>query len=68
MLLIIPDDITFFCQIHEDLKKHPLVIGIQNQLRSRHQIYDFFSDHAKFEFQNGLLYCDGLLYVPNGPM
>ncbi len=33
---------------------------------SHHQIQDFFSDHAKFEFQNGLFYSDDLLYVLDG--
>jgi hypothetical protein len=33
---------------------------------NHHQVQDFFNDHAKFEFQDGLLYCDGLLYVPDG--
>jgi len=58
----------FFSQIHENLKKHLLVIGIQGQLRNHHQVQDFFDDHFKFEFQDGLLYCDGLLYVPDDPM
>jgi hypothetical protein len=61
-LPIIPNDISFFNQIREDLKNDPLTIGIQGQLRSDHQIQDFFNDYAKFE----LLYCDGLLYVPDG--
>jgi hypothetical protein len=30
---------------------------------SHHQIQDFSNDHAKFEFQDGLFYHDGLLYV-----
>jgi len=29
MLLVILDDITFFCQIHENLKKNSLAIGVQ---------------------------------------
>jgi hypothetical protein len=33
---------------------------------NHHQIQEFSSDHVKFEFQGGLLYHDGLLYVPNG--
>ncbi len=37
-LLIIPDDTTFFCQIHEYLKKDPLAIGIQGQLKNHHQV------------------------------
>jgi hypothetical protein len=57
----------FFGQIRENLKKD-LVIGIQGQLRSHHQIQDFFSDHVKFKFQDGLLYHDGILYVSNGLM
>jgi hypothetical protein len=57
---------SFFCQICEDLKKDPLAIGIYSQLRSQHQIQYFSSDHAKFKFQNGLLYFDGFLYVHNG--
>jgi len=56
------DDTTFHCQICEDLKKDLLIIGIQGQLRNHHQIQDFFNDHAKFEFQDGLFYRDALLY------
>jgi hypothetical protein len=56
---------TFFCEICEDLEDL-FVIGIQSQLRSHHQVQDFSSDHAKFKVQNGLLYCDGLLYVLDG--
>jgi hypothetical protein len=33
---------------------------------SHHQVQDFSSDHVKFEFQDGLLYCDGFLYVHDG--
>jgi hypothetical protein len=66
MLLVIPDDTTFFCQIREDLKKDLLVIHIQSQLRSHHKVHDFSNDHDKFDFQNGLSYHDGLLYVLNG--
>jgi hypothetical protein len=65
-LLVILDDATFFCQIHENLKNDPLVIGIQGQLRNHHQIQEFSSDHVKFEFQDGLFYHDGFLYVYNG--
>jgi len=35
---------------------------------SHHQVQDFFDDHVKFEFQDGLFYCDGLLYVIYGFM
>jgi hypothetical protein len=62
--LVILDDTSFFCQIHENLKD-PLAIGIQGQLMSD-QVQDFFNDHVKFEFQDGLLYRDGLLYVLDG--
>jgi hypothetical protein len=65
-LLVIPDDTTFFCQIHEILKNDLLFIDIQGQLRNHHQIQDFSSDHVKFEFQDGLFYHVGLLYVSNG--
>jgi hypothetical protein len=58
-LLIIFYDTTFFCQICEDLKKGPLVIGIQGQSRNHHQIHDFSNDHVKFEFQDDLFYHDG---------
>jgi len=61
--LITLDDKTLFHQICEDLKKDLFVVDIENQLKSQHQIQDFFSDRAKFKFQNGLLYCDGLLYA-----
>jgi hypothetical protein len=64
-LSIIPNNTTFFYQIHEDLK-NDLAIGIQGQLKSHHQVQDFFSDHAKFEFQNGLLYYDNFFYVIHG--
>jgi hypothetical protein len=33
---------------------------------SHHQIYKKIGDHVKFEFQNGVLYHDGILYVLNG--
>ncbi len=31
-----------------------------------HEIQDFSNHHAKFKFQNGFFYRDGLLYVFNG--
>jgi hypothetical protein len=49
------------------VKNDLLTIDIQGQLKIHHQILDFSSDHVKFEFQNGLLDRDGLLYVLNGP-
>jgi hypothetical protein len=55
----------FFVKFCEDLKDL-LVVDIEGQLRNHHQVQDFFSDHPKFEFQNGLLYCDGFLYVFDG--
>jgi hypothetical protein len=61
--LIIPNDKTFLHQIQKDLEKDFFVVDIQNQLRNQHQIQDFFSDLAKFEFQDGLFYRDGLLYA-----
>ncbi len=64
-LSIIPDDITFFCHIHEKLKDI-FVIIIQGQLRGHQQVHDFSSDHVKFKFQDGLVYRDGLLYVLDG--
>jgi hypothetical protein len=48
------------------LKNDLFAIGMQSQLRN-HQVLDFSNDHVKFEFQDGLHYHDGLLYVPNGP-
>jgi hypothetical protein len=35
-------------------------------LNNQNQGQDFLNDHNKFEFQDGLLYHDGLVYVPNG--
>ncbi len=35
-------------------------------MNNQNQGQDFLSDHNKFEFQDGLLYHDGLVYVPNG--
>jgi len=35
-------------------------------LNNQNQGQDFLSDHNKFEFQDVLLYHDGLVYVPNG--
>jgi hypothetical protein len=67
VLLVILDDTTFFCQIHEDLKKYPLVIVILNQLKSHQQVHVFFNDHVKFKFQDGLFCGDGLLYILDGP-
>ncbi len=63
---IIPNNKTFLCQIHEDLKNDPLAIGIQGQLKSHRQVQDSSNDHAKFEFQDGLLYYDGSFYVIDG--
>jgi hypothetical protein len=60
------DDTTFFYQIREDLKKDLLAIGIQGQLKNHPQVQNFSNDHAKFEFQDGLLYHDGLLYIVDG--
>jgi hypothetical protein len=65
-LLVIHVDTTFLCQICEDFKNEPLVIGIQGQLRNHHQVQDFSNDHGKFEFQDVLLYHDGFLYVLDG--
>jgi hypothetical protein len=65
-LLVILDDIILLCQICEDLKNDPLVIGIQGQLRSHHQVLNFSNDHVKFEIQDGLFYRDDLLYVLDG--
>jgi hypothetical protein len=65
-LLIIPNDKTLICQICENLKKDLVTISIQGQLRNYHQVQKITIEHAKFEFQNGLLYFDGLLYDPNG--
>jgi hypothetical protein len=48
------------------LKKNLLAIGIQGQLNSHHQVQDFFNDHVKFKFQDGLLYRDVILYVLDG--
>jgi hypothetical protein len=59
-LLVIPNEKTIFYQICEDLKKNPLIVDIQNQLKNQHQIQDLFSDRAKFNFRDGLLYHDGL--------
>jgi hypothetical protein len=55
----------FFVKFVKIWKKPP-TIGIQGQLRSHCQIQKKSTDHANFEFQNGLLYCDGLLYVLSG--
>jgi hypothetical protein len=66
VLLIILDDTTFHCQICEEFKKDPFIIGIQGQLKNHNLVQDFFSDHVKFEFQDGLFYRDGLLYVLDG--
>jgi hypothetical protein len=66
LLLLIFYDTTFFCQIREDLKKNPLVIVIQSQLKSHQQVHDFFTNHAKVKFQDGLFYGDNLLHIPNG--
>jgi hypothetical protein len=49
------------------LKKDPLAINIQSQLRSHHQIQDISNEHATFEFQDGLLHGDGLLCILDDP-
>jgi hypothetical protein len=38
VLLVIFNATTLLCQIHEDLKKDPLAIGIQDQLKNHHQV------------------------------
>jgi hypothetical protein len=48
------------------LKENALAISIQGQLRNHHQVQDFFSDHVMFKFQDGLFYCDDILYVHDG--
>jgi hypothetical protein len=60
--LILLDNTTIFCQICEDLKDL-FAINIQGQLKSHGQVQIFSNDHAKFKFQDGLLHCDGFLYV-----
>jgi hypothetical protein len=67
-LSVIPDDKTFFHQICEDLKKDHVIVDIQNQLRNQHQILNLSNNNAKFKFQDGLLYRDGLWYVLDGPI
>jgi hypothetical protein len=47
--------------------KNPFIIGIKSWLKNQNQGKINFNHHNKFEFQNGLLYHDGLLYVPSGP-
>jgi len=51
-----------FVKILKDL----FAINIQGQLKNHGQIQFFSNDHAKFKFQDGLLYCDGFLYVHDG--
>jgi hypothetical protein len=43
-----------------------LLLASKANLKNHQQVQDFFSDHAKFKFQDGLLYHDGLLYVLDG--
>jgi hypothetical protein len=46
--------------VHEDLEKNPFAINIKGQLNNWNHVQNLFNDHAKFEFWNGLLCCDGL--------
>jgi hypothetical protein len=45
--------------------KYPFAIG---QLKNWNQIWNFSNDHDRFEFQEGLLYCYGFLYILDGPI
>jgi hypothetical protein len=57
----------FFSKFIKIWKKTLFIINIQGELKSSHQVQDFSNDHVKFKFQDGLLYHDGFLYVPNDP-
>ncbi len=41
------------------------VASIKGQLKNQNEIQNLSNDHDRFEFQNGLLYYDGILYVLN---
>jgi hypothetical protein len=60
VLLVIIDDTTLLHQICKKLEKDLFTIGIQGQLKNHYQVQDSFSEHVKFQFQDGLLYRDGL--------
>ncbi len=50
------------------MKNDRIVIGMKVQLKNQKSYSKSFKYHDKFNFQNGLLYHDGLLYAPNGPI
>jgi hypothetical protein len=54
-----------FFIIHEDLETDPFVVDIKFWLRN--QVPIFSNNYGSFQFQNGLLYHDGLLHVFDGP-
>jgi hypothetical protein len=48
-------------------KKIPLLLTSKVNWKIKIKVKDFSSDHDTFEFQDGLLYHDGFLYIPNNP-
>jgi len=58
--LVISKDKTFLQYIREDLVNDFFVIVIKNHQKN------LPSDFDKFEFCDGQLYHDGLLYIPKG--
>jgi len=57
-LLKIPKDKTFLQCIREDLINDSLIVAVKSHRKN------LLSDFNKFEFRDGLLYHDELLYVP----
>jgi hypothetical protein len=54
------EDVSYVKEVQEALKGDPFVENIR-----KHLIINEANDD--FEFNDGLLYCKGLLYVPPGP-
>jgi hypothetical protein len=58
--LVIPKDKTFLQHIHENLFNDSFTVAVRNHWKNLHSGFD------KFEFHDGLLYHDELLYILKG--
>ena len=64
----IPTDLTLINDIHEIIKTDPFALDILQHINGNLQGQPGTrSDYKKFSYVDGLLYRDGLLYVPDTP-
>jgi len=47
--------------------KIPIAINIKGELKESYHVQNLSNEHDNFEFQDGLLYHDGFLYVLDDP-